>query len=67
MGIPSKVFDTKYPEPNPARHYDVSPDGRRFLMIKDGPASGQRATQANIIVILDWFAELNRHVPASGR
>ena len=67
MGIPSKVFDTRYPEPNPARHYDVSPDGRRFLMIKDGPASGQKATQANIIVVLNWFEELSRHVPASGR
>ena len=34
-GKPAKVFDTKYAEPNPARHYDVSPDGQRFLMLKD--------------------------------
>ena len=67
MGIPSRVFDTKYPEPNPARHYDVSADGRRFLMIKDGPTGGQKPTQANIIVVLNWFEELNQHVPASRR
>ena len=29
------MFDTAYVEPNPARHYDVSPDGQRFLMLKD--------------------------------
>ena len=67
VGIPSKVFDTKYPEPNPARHYDVSPDGRRFLMIKDNPSSEQKGAQANIIVVLNWFEELKHHVPASRR
>jgi len=67
MQTPSKVFDTKYPEPNPARHYDVSPDGRRFLMIKDAPSSEQKGAQANIIVVLNWFEELKQHVPASGR
>ena len=26
-GHPATVFDTRYAEPNPARHYDVSSDG----------------------------------------
>ena len=30
-GSPVKLFETRYVEPNPARHYDVSLDGRRFL------------------------------------
>jgi hypothetical protein len=34
VGSPARVFNTRYVEPNPARHYDVSPDGQRFLMIK---------------------------------
>ena len=38
VGSPATVFDTKYVEPNPARHYDVSPDGQRFLMLKDSAA-----------------------------
>src|SRR5205814_5526031 len=32
IGTPAKVFDAKYAEPNPSRHYDVSADGQRFLM-----------------------------------
>ena len=67
VGIPSKVFDTKYAEPNPARHYDVSADGQRFLMIKDGPTGEQNPTPANIVVVLNWFEELNQRVPASRR
>ena len=34
-GQPAKVFDAKYAQPFPPRHYDVSPDGKRFLMLKD--------------------------------
>ena len=40
-----------YPRPN----YDVSPDGQRFLMIKESPP------QLN--VVLNWFEELKRRVP----
>ncbi len=65
MDTSSKIIDTKYPEPNPARHYDVSPDGRRFLMLKDAPASEPRAAQANIVVVLNWFEELNQRMPAN--
>ena len=40
--------------------YDISPDGSRFLMIKEstGPP------QTEIIVIQNWFEELKRLVPA---
>ena len=34
-GQPAKVFDGKYAQPFPPRSYDVSPDGQRFLMLKD--------------------------------
>jgi hypothetical protein len=37
------------------RTYDVSPDGRRFLMIKPDPASS-----ATIAVVQHWFEELSR-------
>ena len=45
-----------------ARTYDVSPDGRRFLMIKnaDAPAS---SAQARIILVQNWFEELKSKVP----
>ena len=35
-GNPATLFDTRYVELIPARHYDVSSDDQRFLMIK-GP------------------------------
>jgi eukaryotic-like serine/threonine-protein kinase len=63
-GSPEKVFDAKYVESNPARHYDVSRDGRRFLMIKDSANSDPNATPASIVVVEHWFEELKRLVPA---
>jgi Tol biopolymer transport system component len=40
--------------------YDISPDGQRFLMIKEGGADG---TAASIIVVQHWGEELKRLVP----
>ena len=62
-GTPTKLFDTKYSEPNPARHYDVSPDGRRFLMIKDSTTADAKVAPANMVVVLNWQEELKRLVP----
>ena len=42
--------------------YDVSRDGRRFLMIKEGGADGT-AAPASIIVVQHWVEELKRLVP----
>ena len=47
---------------NPGRTYDISPDGQRFLMIKDRTA-GQTAAPAGLIVIEHWVDELKRLVP----
>jgi hypothetical protein len=40
----------------------VSPDGRRFLMVKEAERSGA-PTQINVVV--NWFEELRRRVPAN--
>ena len=40
--------------------YDISPDGQRFLMIKE---AGQQEAQIN--VVLNWFEELKRLVPTN--
>jgi serine/threonine-protein kinase len=60
---PVRLFETGYMEPNPARHYDVSPDGQRFLMIKENNAN-RAATPASMVVIQNWTAELNVRLPA---
>jgi hypothetical protein len=41
----------------------VSPDGQRFLMLKTIEQQGQAATE--IHVVLNWFEELKRRVPAA--
>ena len=45
------------------RSYDVSPDGQRFLMIKEGGAEGA-AAPTSIVVVQHWVEELKRLVPA---
>jgi serine/threonine-protein kinase len=45
-----------------SRHYDVSPDGQRFLMIKESGSSDQ-AAPPQIIVVQHWVEELKRLVP----
>ncbi len=40
--------------------YDVSPDGQRFLMVK----RNQQSTPAQLNVVLNWFEDLKRRVPA---
>jgi eukaryotic-like serine/threonine-protein kinase len=66
-GSPTKLFTTRYVEPNPARHYDVSPDGRRFLMIKNSAEGDPNATPASMVVVEHWFEELKRRVPTNGK
>ena len=45
------------------RTYDVSPDGRRFLMIKE-IKEGERATSVTQInIVLNWTEELKQRVP----
>ena len=41
-------------------YYDISPDGKRFLIIKEVEKG-----QAQIHVVRDWFEELKRRVPKS--
>jgi dipeptidyl aminopeptidase/acylaminoacyl peptidase len=45
-----------------ARTYDLSPDGKRFLMIKQNPALVD-AGAPSLIVVLNWFEELKRAAP----
>jgi len=39
-------------------YYDVSPDGKRFLVVSD-------ASAAEIQVVTNWFEELKRVAPAA--
>jgi Tol biopolymer transport system component len=63
-GQPKRVLQTRYASPGQSRAYDVSPDGQRFLMMKDASDEGSAEKPNNIVVVLNWDQELKRIVPA---
>jgi serine/threonine-protein kinase len=62
IGIPAKLFDTGYAEPNPSRHYDVSADGQRFLTLKASATGDPNAMPVSMILVEHWFEELKQRV-----
>jgi hypothetical protein len=60
-GTPEAVFENPDLQTNWGRSYDVSPDGRRFLLTltKEAPAS---LAPAQMILVQHWFEELRRLV-----
>ena len=64
LGKPTVVIKGSNAIPaNTGRHYDVSPDGKRFLLLKD-VATASKPDPPEIRIVLHWFDELNRLVPA---
>jgi serine/threonine-protein kinase len=62
---PTKLFEGRYGAAafHFGRTYDVSPDGRRFLMIKEHAPGDASATPASMVVVLNWLEELKRLAP----
>ena len=58
---PTGTFSLRgYPLAGAARHFDLAPDGKRFLMRsarRPVPGAG------GLIFVLNWFEELKRLVP----
>jgi len=46
----------------PRAIYDVSPDGQRFLIVKDSSPDEQPATSASMVVVEHWFEKLKQRV-----
>jgi serine/threonine-protein kinase len=66
VGQPKKILDARYfygevNNVNPP--YDVSPDGKQFLMMKVAQGAEQSARLVDIIVVRNWFEELHRLAP----
>jgi len=65
VGRPEVLFQGSYVSTHSApqgyQYYSISPDGRRFLMMKEETA--QQGGQIN--VVLNWFEELKRLVPTN--
>ena len=62
-GKPRELFEWQPPQspllPYAVRHYDIMPDGQRFLMLKQG----EESLPNQINVVLNWAEELKRLVP----
>jgi serine/threonine-protein kinase len=62
-GRPEVLFTGQYATPQVGRVYDVSPDGRRILLIKRG-ASEDQGEARQLVVVVNWFEELKNLAPA---
>ncbi len=60
-GNPEMVVSPGYHEGShpTERHYDISPDGQRFLMLKEV----EQTEKTRLVVVQNWFEELKRLVP----
>jgi hypothetical protein len=61
-GKPARILSTAYYTAN-NRPFDVSSDGQRFLLIKENSPAGLAPVSASIVVVLNWFGELEKLVP----
>ena len=64
-GTPAVVFKGTYLSPQTGRMYDVTPDGRRFLMVKEARAPGEAPPTRQLVVVQNWLDELRRLVPVN--
>jgi Tol biopolymer transport system component len=61
-GSPRMLFEDRFNTTLLSRHYDVSPDGERFLIIGDDrPTTGEAVPQP--VLARNWFQELTERVP----
>jgi hypothetical protein len=67
IGEPARVFaGTYFNGPtvlSMGGTYDVAPDGRRFLMLKQGDSGTQPVEPPTVVVVKNWMEELKRLVP----
>jgi len=69
LGTPQKLFQSSYVgvSAGEGTPWDISADGKRFLMIKEPLATSQAdaaGAPRKINVVLNWFEELKQRVPA---
>ena len=65
-GTPIRLFEQAYYigiSSSAERTYDVSADGKRFLMIKPSGAADPTSAPASLVVVQNWLEELKRLVP----
>ena len=62
LGNPELLFDLGAYTYHLGRNYAMTPDGERFLMIKE---DGGDETSSELILVLNWVEELKQRVPTN--
>jgi hypothetical protein len=61
---PTKLFEgQQFASGQTGRIYDVSPDGQRFLMIKEMSQGGEKPPPPVLTVVVNWTEELKQRLP----
>ena len=61
-GAPRVLFEGTFEISGADRHYDVTPDGQRFLMLLP---DARGSSSSHVVVVQNWFEELKRLVPVN--
>ena len=64
-GTPRLLFEGNWYLSTPTRSYDITPDGKYFIMARPEPLPDQRVTRLN--VVLNWFDEVKKRAPRTGQ
>lgn len=57
-GVPQLLFTGRFSD------WDISPDGKKFLVVKDsGATSSGVAGPREIVIVQNWIEELKQRVP----
>ena len=63
-GNPEVVFEGRYDFTGPARVFDLSSEGTRFLLRKSADAqTDDSVAPLDLVLVQNWFEELKRLVP----
>ena len=62
-GVLRRLFSAEPYRQGFGSNWDISHDGQKFLMVKSAEAAGEHAAPIEIIVVQNWFRELNDRVP----
>ena len=62
-GSPKVLFRGRYFTGASARQYDVSPDGQQLLMLQRAAQTQEISEGDELIIVFNWFEELQRLVP----
>ena len=59
-GRPRMLFEDHFQSAHKeVLHYDVTPDGQRFVMVE----SSEESEPTEVVVVFNWLGELKRLVP----